>query len=88
MMKAMREKLFPLGLRVEPGVPFYGSLNFPSAQLAGGFFLYFHFLTNLPPASETGKIAAERYSLMIAPGEIFAVHRGIESITRSRESFG
>ncbi|KAI1848942.1 hypothetical protein JX266_005370 [Neoarthrinium moseri] len=73
MVAAIRQLLYPLGVRIVGDDGLTGTST--SAQPAGGFFLYVLFPADgtLPHAAEIQRVALEEFNLRIAPGGLFSV---------------
>lgn len=74
MRQAIKELLFPLGVRIEIGTPYFpanGGVQKPE-EIAGGFFLYITFPEGIS-ADEVAKIALEDYNIQFLPAAAMAV---------------
>ncbi|KAI1475362.1 PLP-dependent transferase [Daldinia eschscholtzii] len=94
LVKAIKNHLYPLGIRISTGKPYEVSGtdsqgNRVPTTLSGGFFLYVDFPSDdqFPSAAEIIRIGREEYGLNIAPGEIFAVKGDIRSFKRAESTF-
>jgi len=87
---AIKQYLFPLGIKIEPGPPYITTISTPEKvnqelELAGGFFVYITFPSGLPSAKTIAQLAKSTQELTLAYGELFAVAGDSESLTRNEK---
>ncbi|VUC38185.1 unnamed protein product [Clonostachys rosea] len=81
MTKAIREHLYPLGVRI------VGDEGEKAGKIAGGFFLYLSFNACAASGPTIASIALDEYNLKIAPGGIFSVPDDPESKVRGEDTY-
>lgn len=81
MTKAIREHLYPLGVRI------VGDEGETVGKIAGGFFLYLSFNDCSASGPAIAKTALEKYNVKIAPGGIFSVPDDPESKIRGEDTY-
>ncbi|KAH6962166.1 pyridoxal phosphate-dependent transferase [Ilyonectria sp. MPI-CAGE-AT-0026] len=79
MTRAIKEFLYPLGVRI---------ISDGDDKVAGGFFLYISFAGCTSPGSKIAEVALEEFNLKIAPGAIFSVPDDPSSKERGDASYG
>lgn len=92
MVKAIKEHLGPLGVKISTGKPYQttvvGTNNGASFELAGGFFLLIALPPGSCPAPVLAKKALEQLELKFAYGKMFEVKGDLGSKQRSEKGYG
>ncbi len=101
VIDAIKEYLFPLGIKIEKGKPYTTMITASSSssgsaeegqgketqeiEVAGGFFVYISFPSGLPSAKTIAQLCKSTQELTLAYGELFAVVGDSASLTRNDE---